>query len=192
MQKLSSKLCAVKSINLKKVKAESAIKRIANEKEILETIRHPNIVKLYETIRDERQGYELIYMELCTGGDLLDYLRRRRILKEPIAKLFMKQLMEAIGYLHEKNIVHRDIKLENILLSNLGAVKLCDFGVAEYIESSMVTRIRRIAKPSSVDSLFDPEMKPGGATDADGQRNIADEKLYENEPGNMVEALQSF
>ena len=54
MQKLSSKLCAVKSINLNKVTAESAIKRIANEKDILEKIRHPNIVKLYETIRDAR------------------------------------------------------------------------------------------------------------------------------------------
>ena len=56
----------------------------------------------------------------------------------------------------------------------------------------MVTRIRRIAKPSSFDRIFDPDMNKDGAADADGQRNNADEKLYENEPGNMVEALQSF
>ena len=69
-------------------------------------------------------------MELCIGGDLLTYLRKRRRLKESLAKIFIKQLMNALGYLHEKNIVHRDIKLENILLSNRGEIKLCDFGVA--------------------------------------------------------------
>ena len=134
MQKLSTKLCAVKSINISKVSNENAIRRITTEKEILKDLRHPNIVKLYECIQDETHGYELMFMELCTGGDLLAYLRRRRRLDENIAKLFMKQLILALGYLHEKGVVHRDIKLENILLSNLGQIKLCDFGVSEILK----------------------------------------------------------
>lgn len=104
--------------------------RITTEKEILKTLRHPNIVKLYECIQDEVNGYDLIFMEICTGGDLLSYLRRRKHLSEDIAKLFMHQIIRALGYIHEKDIVHRDIKLENILLSNLGEIKLCDFGVS--------------------------------------------------------------
>ena len=90
MQKLSSKLCAVKSINLEKVKVEDAKKKIESEKNILMKLRHPNIVQLYEHIRDFKLGYDLIYMELCTGGDLLGYLRRRKRLEEPITKMFMK------------------------------------------------------------------------------------------------------
>lgn len=104
--------------------------KIESEKTILKELRHPHIAKLYEYIRDENLGYDMIYMEICTGGDLLSYLRRRKRLEESYAKLFLKQLMKALGYLHEKGIAHRDIKLENILLSNLGTIKVCDFGVA--------------------------------------------------------------
>ena len=98
----------------------------------MEDIRHPNIVKLYETIKpeDSKLDYYLMFMELCAGGDLLQFVRKRRSLEEPLVKLFMKQIMNAIGYLHYKNIVHRDIKLENILLSNLGEIKICDLGVS--------------------------------------------------------------
>lgn len=65
--------------------------KISNEKEILKDVRHSSIVKLYEAIRGEKEysHYELMFMELCAGGDMLHYLRRRRRLDEGIAKLFM-------------------------------------------------------------------------------------------------------
>ena len=122
---------------MRKVSTESAIKKITNEKELLKDLRHSSIVKLYEAIRDEQMGYELLFMELCTGGDMLHYLRRRRRLDEGLAKLFMKQLMQGLGYLHCKNIAHRDIKLENILLTNLGRIKICDFGVSVHVTNKM-------------------------------------------------------
>ena len=59
----------------------------------MQDLRHPNIIKFYESIRDNLLGMDLIYMELCTGGDLLSYLRRRKRLQEPYAKLFFKQLI---------------------------------------------------------------------------------------------------
>lgn len=163
-QKLSNKLCAVKSININKVGGDNpfktgedntAVQRITTEKEILKELRHPNIVKLYEAIHDHKEGYELLYMELCTGGDMLQYLRKRRRLTESMAKFFMKQLMEALGYLHHLNIVHRDIKLENILLSNLGQIKLCDFGIAEVVEKEWARRpkvVQPVPQPSSPNS----------------------------------------
>ena len=54
-------------------------------------------------------------MELCSGGDLLNYVRKRRKLKEDVAKYVFKQVVEGLAYCHSKGIVHRDMKLDNIL-----------------------------------------------------------------------------
>lgn len=59
----------------------------------------------------------LIVIELSSGGDLLSYVRKRRQLKEDVAKSLFKQICEAIQYCHSKRILHRDIKLDNILLT---------------------------------------------------------------------------
>jgi len=75
-------------------------------------------------------------MELCSGGDLLTYVRKRRKLKEDIAKYFFKQIIEGLAYIHHsKLIVHRDIKLDNILLDANGKIKICDFGVSRQLSS---------------------------------------------------------
>jgi serine/threonine protein kinase len=73
-------------------------------------------------------------MELCRGGDLLHYVRKRKKLDEDIAKILFKQLIEGIQYIHRKNVVHRDIKLENILIDNLGKIKICDFGISKLLK----------------------------------------------------------
>ena len=73
-------------------------------------------------------------MELCQGGDLLSYTRRRKFLDEATAKYIMKEVMLGLGYIHSRMIIHKDIKLENILLDNHGAVKICDFGISELME----------------------------------------------------------
>lgn len=73
----------------------------------------------------------LIVIELAAGGDLLSYVRKRRTLKEEVAKSLFKQLVTALSYCHQKGIVHRDIKLDNLLLTIDGQVKICDFGVSK-------------------------------------------------------------
>ena len=70
-------------------------------------------------------------IELCGGGDLLNYVRKRRSLKEDMAKFFFKQIIEGLQYMHEKHIIHRDIKLDNILLDGDGYIKIGDFGVSK-------------------------------------------------------------
>ena len=75
----------------------------------------------------------LIVIELSTGGDLLSYVRKRRQLKEDIAKSLFKQIVEALRYCHSKRILHRDIKLDNILLTLEGDLKICDFGVSKIV-----------------------------------------------------------
>ena len=73
-------------------------------------------------------------IEICAGGDLLNYVRKRRQLKEEVAKSVFKQLINGIAYCHSKSILHRDIKLDNILLSSNGEVKICDFGVSKVVK----------------------------------------------------------
>ena len=73
-------------------------------------------------------------MEVCGGGDLLTYVRRRRKIKEDIAKHLFRQIIEGLEYIHSIGILHRDIKLDNILLTSEGNVKVCDFGVSKLVK----------------------------------------------------------
>jgi serine/threonine protein kinase len=88
MHKLSRKLLAIKSMNKKLLTEESAKRKILREVTILKRIRHPSVVKLFETF--ETENHVLFCMELCCGGDLLNYVRKRRKLKEPVGKFIFK------------------------------------------------------------------------------------------------------
>lgn len=89
---------------------------------------HKNIIKLEEVFEDEEYYYML--MELADKGNLFGYLKSKGQLTEKESKNFMKDILEAIYYLHSQNppIIHRDIKPENILIDSSGRVKLGDFG----------------------------------------------------------------
>ena len=63
-------------------------------------------------------------------GDLLNYIRKRTKLQEQITKIIFKQIIEELDYIHKNNIVHRDIKLDNILIDLTNTIKICDFGVS--------------------------------------------------------------
>lgn len=99
---------------------------------MLKRTRHKNIVRLFEYFETEK--HILFVIEVCAGGDLLNYVRRRRRLKEDVAKCLFKQIIESLAYCHSKSIVHRDIKLDNILLDAKGQVKICDFGVGKIVK----------------------------------------------------------
>lgn len=107
------------------VRKQSLLKEIS----ILKKLDHPNIVKFYESFETSRHVY--LVTEYVSGPSLLQYLKSKpsRTLEEDEAKRIWKQVVEAVSYLHSKNITHRDIKLENVLLSkDLQTVKLIDFG----------------------------------------------------------------
>lgn len=98
-------------------------------------INHPNILQFYEVFEDEQQIY--LIFELMEGGELFDRVLKKKRYPEREAAIIMKQLLEALVYLEKKGILHRDIKLENVLLANKEddcLVKLADFGLGTTIE----------------------------------------------------------
>jgi len=107
--------------------------RFENEIRIIQQLRHPGIVQLYDLLKDDNNFY--IIMELCTNGELFEYILENERLSELEAKYFMRQILEALGYVHSIGIVHRDIKPENILMGSDGNVKISDFGLSRFVNS---------------------------------------------------------
>lgn len=95
-----------------------------------------NTIRIFETF--ETQNYILIVMEYICGGDLLSFVRKRAKLNEATAKYIFRQIIEGLQYLHSQNIVHRDIKLDNILIDLTNTVKICDFGVSRQIKKGQI------------------------------------------------------
>lgn len=95
-------------------------------------LHHPHVAQLYEVIATET--YIWLVTELCSGGELFDYLVEKGRLSEDECRTLFGQLCLAVGYIHEKGVVHRDLKLENVLLDERCRVKLGDFGFTREYE----------------------------------------------------------
>jgi len=120
-------MSALKRISLKFID-DDVIEEFRNEVDIIRKLDHPNIVKMFETY----ESFETmsIVMELCSGGNL----NNRAPYKEEDARRIIFKIVSAVSYLHENNIIHRDIKLENIMFESndpFAEVKLIDFGLSK-------------------------------------------------------------
>jgi len=102
--------------------------KIMREVSILKQLRHPNIVQLHKMEESERHFG--IVLEYASGGELFDYILNHRYLKDNAARRLFAQLISGVGYLHKKGIVHRDLKLENLLLDRNRNIIITDFGFA--------------------------------------------------------------
>ncbi|KAI8352087.1 kinase-like domain-containing protein, partial [Blakeslea trispora] len=114
--------------------ASNRISKIEREISILKTLDHPYIVKLYNVIETEKQIG--IILEYAPGGELFEYILAHRCLKEKDAKRFFAQLISSVYYMHNRKIVHRDLKLENILLDKDCNIVVTDFGFANQFASA--------------------------------------------------------
>ncbi|CEG70335.1 Putative Fatty acyl-CoA synthetase and RNA processing-associated kinase 1 [Rhizopus microsporus] len=109
--------------------------KVEREISVLRRLHHPNIVELYDVIETEK--YIGIILQCATGGELFDYILAHRYLKEKDASRLFAQLMSGVHYMHQKRIVHRDLKLENLLLDRNRNVLITDFGFANQFSSPM-------------------------------------------------------
>ena len=119
------------------------LRKLHLEIAIMKEVDHPNIVKLKEVFFGSRTVY--LVMELCEGGELFDQVTNpsRKGFPEPQAAKLMRDMMSSVKYLHEHNIVHRDIKLENYLFEKPGTfscLKLIDFGLSKHFDENETMR----------------------------------------------------
>lgn len=127
----------IRAMKIIKKTSPSLDPEIVNEINILKTMDHPNILKIFE-FYVSNDSYFLV-TELCTGGELFQEIIDNGALNEKLAAYIMYQLLSAIHYCHSMKIVHRDLKPENILIAKrengLFHVKICDFGTSKMVEN---------------------------------------------------------
>jgi polo-like kinase 4 len=129
---------AIKCVDKAFIRANNLSSRILNEIELHTSLSHPKIIKLLKIFEDDRRIY--IVLELSRGGNMYKYLRGRikrgSRLSESEAASYLHQILQGLQYLHNNGIMHRDLKLSNLLLSaDFKAVKICDFGLAADIRN---------------------------------------------------------
>ena len=131
---LTGRVVAIKSFKKTPIeKFKHKMKKIQYETELMKRFNHKNITKILEVFNDEE--YMLIIMEYINGGNLFSFVKKRRKLSEKMAKFLFRQIILGIQHIHSKNVVHRDIKLENILIDFDNNVKICDFGIGKVLEN---------------------------------------------------------
>ena len=127
----SGHLVAMKTFVKKDLKYKETKDKLKNEVEVLSKLHHPFINQILDSF--ETDTHFFIVMEYVCG-DLLSFIRKRNKLNEPSAKIIFKQIIEGLKYIHKKKIIHRDIKLDNILIDLTNTIKICDFGVSRKFE----------------------------------------------------------
>ncbi|XP_069990847.1 MAP/microtubule affinity-regulating kinase 3 isoform X37 [Penaeus vannamei] len=103
-----------------------SLQKLFREVRIMKILDHPNIVKLFQVIETERTLY--LVMEYASGGEVFDYLVFHGRMKEKEARAKFRQIVSAVQYCHQKKIIHRDLKAENLLLDSEMVIKIADFG----------------------------------------------------------------
>ncbi|XP_019411078.1 PREDICTED: calcium/calmodulin-dependent protein kinase type II subunit gamma [Crocodylus porosus] len=130
VKKSSTQEYAAKIINTKKLSARDH-QKLEREARICRLLKHPNIVRLHDSISEE--GFHYLVFDLVTGGELFEDIVAREYYSEADASHCIHQILESVNHIHQHDIVHRDLKPENLLLASKckgAAVKLADFGLA--------------------------------------------------------------
>ncbi|KAM4666512.1 MAP/microtubule affinity-regulating kinase 3 isoform 16-T16 [Amazona ochrocephala] len=122
---LTGREVAIKIIDKTQLNPTS-LQKLFREVRIMKILNHPNIVKLFEVIETDKTLY--LIMEYASGGEVFDYLVAHGRMKEKEARAKFRQIVSAVQYCHQKHIVHRDLKAENLLLDADMNIKIADFG----------------------------------------------------------------
>ncbi|WWD22337.1 hypothetical protein CI109_106828 [Kwoniella shandongensis] len=123
---------AVKVVTKASIKTKKNKTKLWAEIKLHQMLNHPHVVRFEDCFEDEENVY--MVLELCENGSLMDMLRRRKRYTEPEARYYLVQLIAACQYMHQTNVIHRDLKLGNLFLDVNMDIKVGDLGLAALIE----------------------------------------------------------
>lgn len=125
---LTEEKVAIKVLEKEKILESEDIERINREIRFLKKFKNINIIKIYEVVETKNKVFFI--MEHAPGGELFNYIVAKKKLDEKEASFFFAQIIHALDFIHKHNIVHRDVKPENMLLTENKTIKLIDFGLS--------------------------------------------------------------
>ncbi|THH33938.1 hypothetical protein EUX98_g260 [Antrodiella citrinella] len=150
-------LMAVKQVELptgtapNEERKKAMLSALEREIELLRDLHHPNIVQYHSSCVDE--DHLNIFLEYVPGGSVTSVLRNYGAFEEPLVRNWVRQILTGLNYLHERDIIHRDIKGANMLVDNKGGIKISDFGISKKVEDNLLPG-HRAHRPSLQGSVF--------------------------------------
>ncbi|KAM0745584.1 Pkinase-domain-containing protein [Meredithblackwellia eburnea MCA 4105] len=157
MNPMSGSLMAVKQVELptgnshNEERKKSMLDALEREIELLKDLQHENIVQYLDSSSDAT--HLNIFLEYVPGGSVAALLSNYGAFEEALVSKFVRQILTGLDYLHEREIIHRDIKGANILVDNKGGIKISDFGISKRVEDNLLTGAK-VHRPSLQGSVY--------------------------------------
>lgn len=177
---IDDRIVAIKILKDEFLANEEFRRRFKNESKAIAVLSHPNIVKVYDVSLGDKLQY--IVMEYVEGITLKEYIEQQGVIEWKEAVHFSTQILRALQHAHDKGIVHRDIKPQNIMLLENGTIKVTDFGIARFSRGE--TRTMTEAAIGSV-HYISPEQARGEITDDKADIYSVGVVLYEMITGQL-------
>ncbi|MBP3242757.1 MAG: Stk1 family PASTA domain-containing Ser/Thr kinase [Ruminococcus sp.] len=171
---IDNKNVAIKILKKEFAENEEFLRRFRNESKAVAVLSHPNIVKIYDMGFSDKIQY--IVMEYIDGITLKEYIEEEKVLTPKDTVHFIIQILRALQHAHDKGIVHRDIKPQNIMMFSDGTIKVMDFGIAKFAREEGKT-----ATDQAIGSVhyISPEQASGSVTDAKSDIYSVGAMMYE-------------
>lgn len=138
LQRLTLRRVAIKKIKMNDAEDSEKLRKIEGEIKVMQKLSHCNVLRLFEYF--QHKNHVFIILEYCFKGDLQKHLRTEGHLKEEKARKYFFQIASGLQHIHDNNIIHRDIKPDNILIDEFDQCKICDFGISRAIDPEELIR----------------------------------------------------
>ncbi len=179
--RVDDRIVAVKILKDEYLASEEYKIRFKNESKAISVLNHPNVVKVYDVCYGENLQY--IVMEHVEGITLKEFIERQKVLDWKEALIVVVQILKALQHAHDKGVIHRDIKPQNILLLSNATIKVTDFGIASFKRGE----IKSLEEKEAIGSVHyvSPEQARGEYTDEKSDIYSVGVVLYEMLTGKM-------